>query len=422
MGSLQRIFDEYLATQASPERVIYSIAVKKLEKKGAYLTKSFRKHIEEEIAKSLADPDHKIQIDEKRIRRYNRHLPSDFNWSINVTSKDVEAYGKKVRRAIEKAIPETVKTSSEIIYKSFRANRRITLATIEDRRSVFERRLQQFWRVPIETLDIFIDAAQLAGSEFNEEHRDEAVRYKDFTFEALVRLHARACKTAQEILALIRAGFADGANARWRTMHEVLVVAAFLAEHDKDVANRYLLHQHADSYRAGLQLNEFHRRLGYTKIPAKEMRNRKAVLDRLTQQFGDEYKNDYGWAATALGKKNPRFSEIESSIRMSHWRPHYKLASQSVHAGPRAAYFSLGLMGDTDRMLAGASNTGFADPAKSAAFTLLQITGLLLHSKPTIDSLAMISVLTKMATGVADAFSKKQMRLEELERQKQMNR
>ena len=195
-----------------------------------------------------------------------------------------------------------------------------------------------------------------------------------------------------------------------------MVVALFIEEHGNDVANRYLLHQHADSYRAAFQLNEYYRKLGHSKIPVKEVRRRKTFLDQLINQFGEEFKGEYGWASQALGKKNPRFAEIEGSIQMSHWRPYYKLASQSVHAGPRAAYFSLGLMDDTNVLLSGPSNSGFTDPAQGVALTLLQITALLLKMNSTIDSLAWMKVLARMAPNVGEAFIQRQERLDELHR------
>jgi hypothetical protein len=64
---------------------------------------------------------------------------------------------------------------------------------------------------------------------------------------ALVKLHARACLISAEILSLLRSGHASGAHARWRALHEVAVIADFLASGDSDLARGYLLYEHVES-------------------------------------------------------------------------------------------------------------------------------------------------------------------------------
>ena len=91
-----------------------------------------------------------------------------------------------------------------------------------DRRG-FEERLIEIWRKPIDLLELFISLAAEAGTDFNREFRHGAVRADDPIFEALTRLHGRACQVAKEILVLLRSGYADGAHARWRTLHEIAV-------------------------------------------------------------------------------------------------------------------------------------------------------------------------------------------------------
>ena len=46
-----------------------------------------------------------------------------------------------------------------------------------------------------------------------------------FTVEVQTRLHARACQIAREVLTLLYAGFAEGAMARWRALHELAVLS-----------------------------------------------------------------------------------------------------------------------------------------------------------------------------------------------------
>jgi hypothetical protein len=57
---------------------------------------------------------------------------------------------------------------------------------------------------------------------------------------ALLGLHARAVRTAAEIRLLAMNGFAAGAEARARSLHELAVTSCVIGDADEVVANRYL--------------------------------------------------------------------------------------------------------------------------------------------------------------------------------------
>ena len=65
-----------------------------------------------------------------------------------------------------------------------------------------------------------------SGDLFNESFG----KNNDQVFFVLWRLHARSCQITMEILALLKSGFADGAHARWRTLHEIAVTALFIKQ------------------------------------------------------------------------------------------------------------------------------------------------------------------------------------------------
>ena len=102
--------------------------------------------------------------------------------------------------------------------KMLRQHRRI--------RRGFERRLFRRWRKALRLYETIMVAAQEAGADFNDKYRAEARQQDDFVFEALVSLHGRASRITSETYALLRTGHADGAQARWRTLHELAVVAS----------------------------------------------------------------------------------------------------------------------------------------------------------------------------------------------------
>ncbi len=88
--------------------------------------------------------------------------------------------------------------------------------------------------------------------EFVIEERDNEFYENNHVFFVLTRSHARACQIAREILTLIKNGYADGAMARWRALHEISVISSFIAKHGNEVAEKYLLHSNIESNKAAV--------------------------------------------------------------------------------------------------------------------------------------------------------------------------
>lgn len=273
-------------------------------------------------------------------------------------------------------------------------------------REEFSARLHKTWEYPLRLLQLHIELAIRVGSEFNREVRPAAVEGNDLVFEALTRLHARGCQVASEVLVLLEAGFADGADARWRSLHELTVTAYLLKEHGNDLAERYLLHDVVESYWAAKQYRDDPEKLGPMPISDEEFTQLEHNVSSLVTRFGKDYKNSYGWAAELLGVKKPRFAQLERKAELGHIRPRYKLASHNVHAESKGIYFRLGLFpgSETTILLAGASNAGLADPGHSTALSLTQLTIALLMSRPNSDRVTWCRVFIDLAERIGEFF------------------
>ena len=64
-----------------------------------------------------------------------------------------------------------------------------------------------------------------------------------YKLNAIVKIQARAIQIANEIFILLKAGYPDGANARWRSLHELAVISFFLKDSPDEVSQRYLEHE-----------------------------------------------------------------------------------------------------------------------------------------------------------------------------------
>jgi hypothetical protein len=279
----------------------------------------------------------------------------------------------------------------------------------------FAARHYRLWKSGFDLLEAMIVTAMELGSTFNNHHRPLAAKNKDFKFEALTRLHARSVHVAREIQALLRAGFADGAHARWRTTHEIAVVSVLINAGDQSLAERYLHHEVIESYKAALQYQEHADALGQPKISDVDIAALKAGRDGLCAQYGKDYAAQYGWAAALLKSPQPTFDALEKLSGLSHLRPYYRMASHNVHANPKGATFKLGLSRGSQILLAGPSNYGLTDPAQCTALSLATSSVALMTHRTNLDTIVHGKVLDLFADAVAKAFWKTQRRMETAE-------
>ena len=283
-------------------------------------------------------------------------------------------------------------------------------------RKGFEKRLNERWKRPLDLLDLVIALTVEAGTEFNRKYRNEAVSSSDTVFQSLTRLHARACQVSGEVLALLHAGFADGAHARWRSLHEMAVVASLIEEHGQELAERYLLHEKIQQYKLACEYQAFLDRLDVEPLSKEEFNSLKVQRDELIARFGEAFQNDYGWASSVIGNDRPTMRGIEQHVQLDHLRPYYRMASDNVHPNSHGAHFRLGLHSSQqdEVLLAGPSDVGLADPGHSTAISLLQITINLLATRSAFDCVVTMKILAELTDEVGEAFLKVHQALETL--------
>src|SRR5205814_1022547 len=144
-------------------------------------------------------------------------------------------------------------------------------------------------------------------------------------------------------------------------------------------------HANVERFREAVQYQEHCHTLGYEPYSAEEMTELKDAADRAIAKYGAPFREDYGWAAEALQAARPTFTQIEASLDMAHWRPWFRLACRSVHAGSQGLHLALGIPRDAPGMrLAGASDTGLVDPGHHMAISLMMVTVAFLTAHPNL--------------------------------------
>jgi hypothetical protein len=292
------------------------------------------------------------------------------------------------KEELEKAAPQIAKDIIDQIAAYIRrtlihrAPRELRKARREDRE--FEKRNLRRWRKAFNVMEMLWHVAAETGGTFNDEERPKIGAERDFRCEALIHIHARATLVASECISLMKSGYPDGALSRWRTLHELNVIAAFLLNNPHNVALRYLLSFEFRALDAAKQMKKYAAR-SHIEPPSDAeiiaLENRcKTHTERLGPNIG---KGDYGWASEVIAKKKPNLLDLEESVGLDHWRPRFKWASQHNHGGHRPSGSLLATTESRAPVFAiGQSNSGMVDPLHMTAISLTHVTVSLLHSRP----------------------------------------
>ncbi len=270
--------------------------------------------------------------------------------------------------------------------------------------SEFEERLFQHWGKALDLFQTILVVARDAGDSINQQQRQRADEEQDFTFDVLSRLHARACLTASEVGVLLRSGYADAAMARWRTLHEITVVAGFLKRYDRQAAERYLLHEIVESLKAAEEYQHHYERLGDEPLDPEDLRWLRAQRDSLCERFGRAFGDVYGWAAAEFNGLSPSFKALEEAAGLDHLRPYYRMASHGVHSNPKGIKFSLGLSKPQRFLLTGPSNAGLCDPGHATLISLTNCTINLLTHAIALDTLVTSQALLQLTETAGQTF------------------
>jgi Family of unknown function (DUF5677) len=294
---------------------------------------------------------------------------------------------------------------------------------LEDRaaaRAEYQAWIAEVWSDAFALYQMILTVASEIGEEFNSRHGPSAAEANDLQFFVLIRQHARACRIAEEVLALMQAGYGQAAMTRWRALHEAVVVSAFVKKHGREVAEQYLLHAEVESWKAIREYQRIVERLrpgGYEPFEAREVREARETYESLLKRFGSSYRAAYGWADIAV-RQNPAvaglggLAALEKDVELDHLRPHYRMASHPAHANPKSILFNPDLSEEQQALLTGPSAVGMTDPGHAACVSLTNITGTLLTSKPDISAAVVLSALLQLTDRAGEAFLAAQRRLE----------
>ncbi|MDX2261527.1 MAG: DUF5677 domain-containing protein [Gemmatimonadales bacterium] len=260
----------------------------------------------------------------------------------------------------------------------------------------FEKRLNKRWARPLAELDIVVELAERLGEATWFRHAEANKTENAASVSAMVTLHSRAIRAAREIGVLLRAGYPEGALARWRTLHELVVTAAFIHGKGEECAERYLDHSCVDACRSLLQSEKVAEQYEGHRPPEDTVAAWKEEYERALARYGDNFASDYGWAQPYLDAKKVTFRLLEDAVDLASLRPPYRLASGHVHANRQAPWSDFSNPTNVGP-LSGPSNFGLAQPGEMTAKSLALVTMTVIMLQPTLDTLVGGYALAELA-------------------------
>lgn len=253
----------------------------------------------------------------------------------------------------------------------------------------FQRRLHLYWGEALDRFAAIVELSYEMGSAFNNSERPGAHAGNDVLFEAIVRIHGRACRAAREIHVLLSSGYSTAAEANWRTLHELQICAAVLAEGGQPIAERFLDHELIDRCKLAERYEEHHEALNQEPLEVGLLTQLRSDRAALIQKYGSPFKEDWGWAAPMSFESRPPGSsptllDLEKKADLNSLHPYLQLSNQHLHGGTRTVAAALVSFRGQPTLFTGATNDGLAEVAQNALNALGRITSaLLLHTRRT---------------------------------------
>lgn len=406
MDTLNKALGKYLSTEFNLKKVVAVYIARELKNKGVNLDNEQIETIEKVLHESsdfvLSFCLEESQIVDQKLNSKDAVEGIIANVICSLTDRP-EEFELYLENLLSDVVMSSAKDIVPIVKSNLTASSKKAVKLIKKEEKKINDELYKIWGPSIGLLEDFIFLVRDVFCETAE--YIERVEEMDFLNEAYLRLCARACQISSEILVLLKGGYADGAHARWRSLHEIAVTVTFLSNHGRDAAERYFCHDAVETFKAAVIYQESCVSSGAERLTEKEMEELKRDRDRQIDRFGEKFRHEYGWAAICLGRKKVTFRDLEESVSFDYMRYYYRVASGNIHASPGAVFSRLGLLPEhEDSMLIGPSVLGLGLPGGGTAASLFLSMIPLLSHVPTLDNIVLTKVLMEFNAEVSAAF------------------
>jgi hypothetical protein len=324
MNTLQQALEK--ATADLPALFLQRLIGKKLQEQGIKPPRGF--------AEKMAA--HYLGGNRAPFTFNSRDLPK--NVKLTFTKADADEISKALEEFCDTKLPKVIESTARktavSVLKTLRERWTGEHARQEEDLNGFRERLRERWGPAVGELRMLLTMSREWCQEALQ--REETRKKSEKTRKLLVRLLVRAFQVTDEIACLFENGLADGAMARWRTLHEIAVVATVISQHGEGIAERYLAHQAVESKRAMDKYLACYQRLGYKPLTTRQQKKIQRNYDKAVTLYGPAFKTDYGWAAFHLKSNRPTFVDLEAAAGRAGMRAITRWAMTTFTPASRA--------------------------------------------------------------------------------------
>lgn len=369
MTWIQNAIDRKVAEFSSPEKILPIALAKAANQRGLLLTKDEIQQLssailcaEDGALKIDLDPPCVLGATESDMQVNLQALVDDITKSLPEVMDDVIS-------AVTEAIPEAL-ASAAMVFSDHMSEHLIEhMAELKLAHELRSKAVHRIWGDVFDQLD-FLRHLALEWGHHAQDLQSGPYKQPNTSF-ALNRLVGRAYEIVGEIVALTKAGYADGALARWRSLHELCVISMFIAKQPDRCAEMYLAHHQIEE----LRLLEIDRASGTDNDRDRDryvahLRRQKV---QLTSKYGSAFGGDLGWASIELGRVRTTFRELESLVGLDILRRGYQRANSTVHGGALATLtrISVGVSGADSAVVPAAYGCEVAAHYTTASLSML---------------------------------------------------
>lgn len=265
-------------------------------------------------------------------------------------------------------------------------------------RDSFHEDVLKIWADPLNSLTALVwSCHEVVDYQIRRRRRRRRNVKKNF---AVSQVQSRAIQVAQEVVLLLDHGFADGAYARWRTLHELAVILRLLSMHGDELAERYIDYCAVEQLKILDSHNLLAGKFGTRKVPKKIYQEAKARRDAALLKHGAEFGKSNAWAAKAINAKKADIKLLEEAAGLDYVRPTYTSASSMVHGNSHGWAFKVGLPSEfaEQTLLLGPSIYGLHVAGVEIARTLYEILSATTEEEKDLDSALLFKVIADLAT------------------------
>lgn len=268
----------------------------------------------------------------------------------------------------------------------------------------FSDHMKTIWGPLLALSELLIRYSHECGSKYYSEVIEKKPELlSDPVFTCLTYFHGRSCQISSEILCLVKNGFASGAYARWRSLHENVVYAFFIKEYGPDIAQKYLDHAIVDKLEKVKAYRDKCSRLHHEPVSDEVVSSLEKKVAKLIIKYGEPFGRKGGWACEIC--KNPTFVNIEKETHMDHLNPYYRFASLSIHADSGACILENPAYPNGGRIPSGATIWGICDPCQNMAISLHQMNAAYFTYTPSILNLTLLKMFESLVDDIQETAS-----------------